>query len=84
MESNKTALERAFELARSGRYLRLGHLLQRLRPTGYGAGDQKTIKSGHQGIQVAPALQSARLIAGVEFVAENGGGAGMRLRKGAK
>ena len=35
MESNKTALERAFELARSGRYLRLGHLLQRLNDEGY-------------------------------------------------
>ena len=35
MESNKTALERAFELARSGRYLRLEQLLRHLNKEGY-------------------------------------------------
>jgi len=41
MESNKTALERALELARSGRYLRLDHLLRRLDKEGY-PGEQVT------------------------------------------
>jgi hypothetical protein len=41
MESNKTALERAFELARSGRYLRLEQLLRRLNNEGY-LGEQVT------------------------------------------
>ena len=41
MESNKTALERAFELARSGRYLRLDQLLRRLNSEGY-LGEQVT------------------------------------------
>jgi hypothetical protein len=41
MESNKTALERAFELARSGRYLRLDQLLRRLNNEGY-PGEQVT------------------------------------------
>jgi hypothetical protein len=41
MEINKTALERAFELARSGRYLRLDQLLRRLNKEGY-LGEQVT------------------------------------------
>ena len=41
MEINKTALERAFELARSGRYLRLDQLLRRLNSEGY-LGEQVT------------------------------------------
>jgi hypothetical protein len=41
MESNKTALQRAFELAHSGRYLRLDQLLRRLNKEGY-PGEQVT------------------------------------------
>ena len=67
MESNKTALERVFELARSGRYLRLGHILQRLNDEDYS--DQQVVgpvvrRQLNQAIKESrsrPSLQSARM-----------------------
>jgi hypothetical protein len=76
LQSNKTTLERAFELARSGKYRTIRELIQQLSSEGYSAEqvEGKQVRTQLLRLVRAPKAEG-------DPVAENGEG---RLRKAAK
>ena len=74
MQSNKTTLERAFELARSGKYRTIRELIRELSSEGYSAEQV-------EGKQVRTHLLRLMKVPEGDPVAENGEGPGVRLRK---
>jgi hypothetical protein len=76
LQSNKTSLERAFELARSGKYRTIRELIRELSSEGYSAEqvEGKQVRTQLLRLVRAPKAEG-------DPVAENGEG---RLRKAAK
>ena len=76
LQSNKTTLERAFELARSGKYRTIRELIRELSSEGYSAEqvEGKQVRTHLLRLMKAPKAEG-------DPVAENGEGPGVRLRK---
>jgi hypothetical protein len=76
LQSNKTTLERAFELARSGKYLTIRELIHELSSEGYSA---EQVEGKQVRTQLLRLVRAPKAVG--DPVVENGEGPGVRLRK---